>query len=64
MDASKAIELIDNWYDDTYSDQLIIRELSEVPIVQYTFLMKFMHFNEMDIKLTITDASYIADKRE
>jgi len=31
IDDEKAIELIDKWYDHTYSDQLIVRELHEYP---------------------------------
>jgi hypothetical protein len=27
IDAQKAIELIDNWYDNSYSDVLILGEL-------------------------------------
>lgn len=57
IDAQKAIELIDNWYDNSYSDQLIIGELQEFPLVQFNFLMKFLHFNEMEIKLSILESA-------
>jgi hypothetical protein len=31
LDVDKALELIDKWYDDSYSDSLIVGELSEHP---------------------------------
>jgi len=33
VDVEKTIELIDKWYDGDYSDQLIVRELSDYPDV-------------------------------
>ena len=33
VDVEKTIELIDKWYDNDYSDQLIVRELSGYPDV-------------------------------
>ena len=58
IDTQKAIELIDKWYDDSYSDQLILGELSEHPEVQFNFLQKFIHYNEdhisSHVKVAIT----------
>ena len=31
LNVDKALELIDKWYDDSYSDSLIVGELSEHP---------------------------------
>jgi hypothetical protein len=49
----KTVQLIERWFDDSYSDQLIVKELSQYPIQQFNFLMKYLHFNEMSIKITI-----------
>jgi hypothetical protein len=31
IDVDKTIELVEKWFDDAYSDQLILGELSEYP---------------------------------
>ena len=46
IDAQKAIELIDYWYDNSFADSLIVGELSEYPELQFNFLKKFLHFNQ------------------
>lgn len=54
----QTVQLIERWFDDSYSDHLIVKELSEFPILQFNFLLKYLHFNEVSIKLTINEASY------
>ena len=58
IDVDNTIELIEKWFDDAYSDQLILGELSEHPPVQFSFLQKYLHFNEENIKLVIKEACY------
>ena len=33
VDVEKTIEIIEKWYDDTYSDRLIVTQLSQHPDV-------------------------------
>ena len=61
IDVDKTIELIERWYDDKYSDNLILAELNNYPIVQFNFLQRFLHWNEMAIKLTINEAALVMD---
>jgi len=58
VDVEKTIEVIEKWYDDTYSDRLIVTQLSQHPDVQFKFLMKFLHFNEVTIKLVINESNF------
>ena len=60
----KTVQLIEKWFDDSYSDQLIVKELSAFPEQQFNFLTKYLHFNEMSIKLTINEAISKKDKVE
>ena len=64
VDVEKTIELIDKWYDNDYSDQLIVRELSGYPDVQYKFLIKYLLFNEDVIKLVIKEDGSLGNKKE
>ena len=64
VDVEKTIELIDKWYDNDYSDHLIVRELSGYPDVQYKFLIKYLLFNEDVIKLVIKEDSSLGNKKE
>jgi hypothetical protein len=57
VDVDKTIELIEKYYDDNYSDQLILEELSSYPEEQFNFLTKFLHFNEVSIKIAIKDVT-------
>lgn len=54
----QTVQLIERWFDDSFSDHLIVKELSEFPILQFNFLLKYLHFNEVSIKITINEASY------
>lgn len=58
------IELIDKWYDNDYSDHLIVRELSNYPDVQYKFLIKYLLFNEDFIKMVINESNSLGNKKE
>ena len=64
LKVEKTIELIEKWYEDSYSEQLILEELSEFPEIQFNFLMKYLHFNEMSIKIVINEANYQKEKKE
>jgi len=58
IDVDKTIELVEKWFDDAYSDQLILGELSEYPPIQFSFLMKYLHFNEVNIRLVRNESNY------
>ena len=64
VDVVQTIELIEKYYDDSYSDQLIVNELSEFPEVQFNFLTKYLHFNEVGIKIALCEAQGNPDKKE
>ena len=61
-DGEKTVQLIEKWFDDSYSDQLIVKELSQFPLQQFHFLTKYLHFNEVSIKLTIKEAASQPEK--
>lgn len=63
VDVDQTIELIEKYYDDTYSDQLILEELSHFPEVQFNFLTKFLHFNEVSIKIALKDVTGEKDEQ-
>mmetsp|Transcript_24395 Transcript_24395/g.37825 ORF Transcript_24395/g.37825 Transcript_24395/m.37825 type:complete len:159 (-) Transcript_24395:1361-1837(-) len=62
IDVQKTIELIGKWYDDQYSHELILGELSEYPDIQFTFLQKYIHFNEEDIRLAAKEVVHDGSK--
>ena len=64
VDVDQTIELIEKYYDDSYSDQLILDELSAYPEVQFNFLTKYLHFNEVGIKIALKDGVYNEDKKD
>ena len=64
LTVEKTIELIEKWYEDSYSEQLILEELSEFPEIQFNFLMKYLHFNELSIKIVINESNYQKEKKE
>ena len=64
VDVDQTIELIEKYYDDSYSDQLILEELSSFPEVQFNFLTKFLHFNEVSIVIAINDMTDNFEKKQ
>ena len=62
LNVEKTISLIEKWYDNSYSEQLIMEELNEHKEDQFKFLTKFLHFNEMSIKIVI-DQNMISDQK-
>ena len=55
IDAQRAIEFIDYWYDVSFANSLILGELSEYPEIQFNFLKKFLDFNEAAIEFAFED---------
>jgi hypothetical protein len=57
INGEKTIDLIERWFDDAFSDQLIVAELGEYPEEQFSLLQKYLLSNETIIKSTILDVT-------
>lgn len=53
IDPDQTMKLIEDYFDDTYADRLILFELKDHPIERYKFLKKYIEINEINISLTI-----------
>ena len=56
--------MIEKWFDDSYSNQLIVQELDQFPEIQFKLLQQYLHFNEFTIRLTINEANTQEDKKD
>jgi len=57
INGEKTIEIIERWFDDAFSDQLIVAELGEYPEEQFSLLQKYLLSNESIIKSTLEDVT-------
>ena len=64
QNVDKTVQMIEKWFDDSYSNQLIVGELSEFPEIQFKLLQQYLHFNEFTIRLTINEANTQEDKKQ
>jgi hypothetical protein len=53
IDADKTMKLIEDYFEDSYADRLILVELKDHPKERYKFLKKYIDINEINISLTI-----------
>ena len=53
IDPDQTMKLIDDYFDDSYADRLILFELKDHPKERYKFLKKYIEINEINISLTI-----------
>ena len=53
IDPDQTMKLIEDYFDDTYADRLILFELKDHTKERYKFLKKYIEINEINISLTI-----------
>ena len=53
IDPDQTMKLIEDYFEDSYADRLILLELKDHPKERYKFLKKYIEINEINISLTI-----------
>ena len=53
IDAEKTMHMIEEWFDETYVDKLIHRDLKDHEEILFKFLKNFIEINQVQIKITI-----------
>jgi len=62
IDIDSCVRMIDQWFENSYQEQLILVELSAYPEVQFNYIRKLINQHEGKIAKTLEESILDADK--